>query len=92
MGYTIFTKDNCPWCYKAKDLLKAHRIEYEEMHIPRDLTREEFFAVVESNDTTKAVPKIFHDGNLIGGYEDLVEWFENHSGGYGDGGFAGACC
>jgi thioredoxin reductase (NADPH) len=88
MGYTIFTKDNCPWCVKAKDLLKSHNVEYDEIHIPNDLTREEFYVIVESNNTTKTVPKIFCDDVLIGGYEDLADWFDNHAGGYGEGGLA----
>ena len=85
MGYTIYTKDNCPWCVRAKKLLNDHKIDYEELHIPRDLSREEFYVIVESNDTTKTVPKVFCDGNLIGGYEDLAEWIDNHTGGYGEG-------
>ena len=92
MGYTIFTRDNCSWCVRAKKLLDGHNLEYEELHIPRDLSREEFYAVVDSNDTTKTVPKVFYDGNLIGGYEDLAEWIENHAGGYGEGSLDSSCC
>ena len=92
MGYTVFTKDSCPWCYKAKKLLGDHNIEYEEIHIPRDLTREEFYAIVESNDTTKTVPKIFRDGVLIGGYSELADWIDSHPGGYGEGGLGPGCC
>jgi glutaredoxin len=66
-------------------------MEYEEIHIPKDLSREEFYAIVESNNTTKTVPKIFRDDVLIGEYEDLVDWFDNHAGGYGEGGL-GRCC
>ena len=49
------------------------------------MSKEEFYTLVEKHQTSKTVPKIFSDDELIGGYEDLVDWIENHAGGYGDG-------
>ena len=85
MGISIITKDNCPWCVKAKELLGQHNYNYSEINIPSDLSREVFYALVEKYNTTKTVPKVFDGKTLIGGYEDLAEWIENHSGGYGEG-------
>ena len=85
MGISIITKDDCPWCVKAKDLLKSANRPYREISIPNNLSREEFYELVEKYKTTKTVPKIFDGKELIGGYEDLVEWIENHSGGFGQG-------
>jgi len=81
----IITKDSCPWCVKAKTLLKSHGYTYHEVKVPYSLSREEFYTLVEKHQTTKTVPKIFNGKELIGGYEDLIEWVENHAGGYGDG-------
>ena len=85
MGISIITKDDCPWCVKAKKLLKTVNRPYREISIPNNLSREEFYEIVEKYNTTKTVPKIFDGKELIGGYEDLVEWLENHSGGFGEG-------
>ena len=39
---TIYTKDNCPLCVTAKAQMTAAGQEFTEIHIGRDITREEF--------------------------------------------------
>ena len=34
--YKVYTKTNCSWCTKAKELLKKHNIEFEEINIDED--------------------------------------------------------
>lgn len=41
---TIYTKDNCPACLTAKAQLMAAGTEFKEIHIGKDITREEFMA------------------------------------------------
>ena len=84
----LITKDSCPWCVKAKDLLNSYGYSYQELKIPNLMSKEEFYTLAEKHQTPKTVPKIFSDDELIGGYEDLVDWIENHAGGYGDGSLA----
>ena len=81
----VITKDSCPWCVKAKALLKTHGYTYQEVKVPHSLSKEEFHTLAEKNQTPKTVPKIFDGTKLIGGYDDLVDWIENNSGGYGEG-------
>jgi len=81
----LITKDDCPWCVKAKDLLNTYGYLYQELKIPNSMSKEEFYTLVEKHQTSKTVPKIFSDDDLIGGYEELADWIENHAGGYGDG-------
>jgi glutaredoxin 3 len=85
MMIQIITKDSCPWCVKAKTILKTHGYSYQEIKIPYSLSKEEFHTLVEEYQTSKTVPKIFDDKELIGGYEDLIIWLDNHIGGYGEG-------
>ena len=66
-------------------LLKDHNISFKELNVPYSFSQEEFHALVKKHSTTKTVPKVFFGEELIGGYEELVDWVENHSGGYGDG-------
>jgi len=84
--YTIITKDNCKWCVLAKKEFKKRNLQYNVRNIPEDLSKEEFQHIVEQHDTKLTVPKIFKESILIGGYEDLLEHFENGEGGYGEGG------
>ena len=66
----VYTKDNCPYCVKAKALLKGYGLEYVETVIGKDITREEFLDIFP---TAKTVPQIILDGERIGGYDDLAK-------------------
>ena len=58
----IFTRDGCPFCVRAKGLLRGAGIEFEELSLNRDYTDQTLRAV--SSDTT--YPQVFIDGKLIG--------------------------
>jgi glutaredoxin len=70
---TIYSKDNCPWCDRAKELLTQKGETYEEFKIGRELTREEF---LEQFPNVRTVPYIMIDGNVIGGFEQLRSRYE----------------
>lgn len=65
---TVYTKDNCPHCVKAKALLKSHELEYTETVIGKDVSREDFLEIFPE---ARTVPQIIMDGELIGGFEEL---------------------
>lgn len=65
----IYTKENCPYCRLAKDLLSARHISFEEVRIDLDdKKRDEMMRL--SNKRT--VPQIFINDQPIGGYDDLA--------------------
>jgi len=78
----IYSKDNCPFCEKAKNLLASHNIEYAENQIGVDVTREELLDLLPN---ARTVPQIFLYGNYIGTYDQLVEYFENNTTGSTEG-------
>lgn len=65
MRAKIYTRASapCPYCDKAKALLKDMSIDYDEVPV----TSKE-----ELPEGWKTVPVVFLDGELIGGYDDLV--------------------
>jgi len=71
MKVVIITKKNCPWCDKAKDLLKETDIAFFEMDISEHPSLLEFFKHLNLN----TVPQIFNKDERIGGYTDLVQYF-----------------
>ena len=83
--FTIVSRDDCPWCDRAKEMITRHGHHYNEVNVPQSLSREEFMNLVEKHKTTKTVPKIFLGSKLIGGYDDLADWYDIHPGGFGDG-------
>ena len=73
----IYTKDNCPYCVRAKTLLNAKNKQYQEMKIGEDLTREDFISLFPN---VKTVPHIIINGDEIGGFDKLTEWFTTDAG------------
>ena len=71
MKVVIITKKNCPWCDKAKDLLKETDIAFFEMDISEHPSLLEVFKHLN----LKTVPQIFNRDERIGGYNDLVQYF-----------------
>ena len=73
MKVEIYTKNNCIWCDRAKLLLDSKDIEFKEIDLSDDLKREKFYNSIGEN--VKTVPQIYIDDLRIGGYQDLVAWF-----------------
>jgi glutaredoxin len=68
---TIYSKNNCPFCDKAKGLLKLKGITYTEVKID-EVPEAREFVVAEGHRT---VPQIYQDGKLLveGGYTGLAK-------------------
>jgi glutaredoxin 3 len=66
---TIYSKNNCPFCDQAKNLLKLKGVDYSEIKIDEDQTAREF--VLSKGHRT--VPQIYRDGELLveGGFQGL---------------------
>lgn len=77
MHALIYSKDNCPFCVKAKYIFESQNIPYKEINIGRDITREEFLELFPDQ---KTVPLIFIDTQKIGGYSELVKHIEKNDG------------
>ena len=76
MNITIYSKPNCSWCVKAKELMNKLHLKYDEKKLNEDYQREYLRALVPEN-LPLTVPQVFVDGNRVGGYEDFAEWCDN---------------
>lgn len=70
----VWSKDQCPFCDQAKNLLKLKGIEYEERNINKGWTKEQ---LLEAVPTARTVPQIFLDEQLVGGFTELRERLNN---------------
>lgn len=74
-GNTVFYKEGCTFCIRAKALLDGKGITYEKHDVVQDpLQARRMFSVVKKhvgNKTPVTVPQIWLDGTYIGGAEDL---------------------
>ena len=67
----IFSTAACPFCDKAKQLLKKWNISYEEAMIDTDpAARRQFSAATNG---ARTVPQIIIDNVCIGGFTELTE-------------------
>jgi glutaredoxin 3 len=65
----IYTKDYCPYCRRAKDLLSGKDLNFIEYDVTNDPKKEE---EMRQRSGRRTVPEIFVDGRLIGGCDDLM--------------------
>jgi glutaredoxin 3 len=64
----IYTKDYCPFCHRAKDLLAGKGLDFIEYDVTNDVAKEQ---EMRQRSGRTSVPEIFIDGHLIGGCDDL---------------------
>lgn len=81
--FLIYGRDNCVWCDRAVALLENKGIDYTLIKINTE-TGENLQEFFDATNNARTVPQIFINGELIGGYDRLAEYFENESGGFGD--------
>jgi len=75
MTITIYSKNNCIYCNKAKTLLKNLGLEYEEKSLEKDFGSDPSKLIEDIGKNVRQMPQIKIDGELIGGYNQLVEHF-----------------
>ena len=68
----VYSKTNCPFCDKAKQLFSEKNQAYTEMVIGEDITREEFMSLFPN---VRTVPFIIINTEEVGGYDRLVEYY-----------------
>jgi len=73
MDVTVFSRDGCPYCVRAKGMLNDAGIQFDELVLNRDFPESTIRAV--SGKTS--VPQVFVNGERIGGAEELEAWLAN---------------
>lgn len=72
---TIYSKNHCPFCTRAKQLLESKGIAFEEIKIDEDAVAKEFIV----GEGHRTVPQIYQNGKLFveGGYTGLAKLTED---------------
>ena len=66
---TVYTTDYCPYCVRAKDLLKRRGVEFEEIKLDQD--DDQVWDELYQRSQMRTVPQIFADGKILGGFTEL---------------------
>ena len=75
----VYSKTNCKWCKKTKELFDNNGFEYEEINLDDDDKRKEFYNSVNNNENlndenkVNSVPQIYLNNKRIGGYDKLID-------------------
>ena len=72
MKAIIYTTPVCGYCQMAKNLMTKRNIEYEEVTVGKDITKEELVEVLGKD--VRTVPQILVDNVYVGGYTELSKF------------------
>ena len=79
--FKVYTKNNCNWCVRAKELLKKNNIEFTEINIEESFEDKMVLRALR----LRTVPQIWNDDLHLGGYRQLESWIgENYDSNYID--------
>lgn len=65
---TIYSKEICPYCVKAKNLLKRKGLNYDEIIVNTDEIKQN---MIKKSNGRMTVPQIFIGDYHVGGCDDL---------------------
>lgn len=68
----VLTRDGCPFCAKAKKMLKDAGYDYVEVPLPHTIRSKALGAIAHA----QTVPQVFINGKLIGGSEELETYLK----------------
>jgi glutaredoxin len=73
--WTIYSKNQCPYCDKAKFALQNEDVEVKNISDNPDYLTE----LMEKNPVARTMPQVFKEDQLIGGYDALQVYLANRS-------------
>ena len=65
---TVYSTAYCPFCMRAKELLKRKKIAFEEVDLTNDQKKRD---EIQEKTGWMTVPMVFIGDEFIGGYDDL---------------------
>ncbi len=65
----LYTTTSCPFCVRAKALLRTKAVQFQEIDVTDDDALRE--KMIELAGGRRTVPEIFINGQLVGGYDEL---------------------
>jgi glutaredoxin len=71
MNYTIYSKENCPYCHKIKTVMELTGNDFVVYTLGEDFTKDEFYSEFGEGST---FPQILCDGKKLGGCVDTIKF------------------
>ena len=71
MNFTVYSKQNCPYCTKVKQVLELTGSNFEIQILEKDFTREDFYAKFGEGST---FPQVVCNDKKLGGCVDTIKF------------------
>jgi glutaredoxin len=75
MNFTVYSKENCPYCSKVKQVLELTGSKFVSYELDKDFTREEFYDKFGQGST---FPQVLCDEQKLGGCVDTIKFLKEH--------------
>jgi glutaredoxin len=73
MNFAVYSKQDCPYCYKVKQVLELTGNKFVVYTLGEDFTREEFYSEFGEGST---FPQVLCDDQKLGGCTDTVKYLK----------------
>jgi glutaredoxin len=73
MKAVLWSRENCQWCERVRQLFTHCKIEYLEYKLDKDFTRHQFYEEFEEGAT---FPQVQLDNKHIGGCKDTLHYLQ----------------
>jgi len=71
----LYSKPNCSFCNKAKNLLNFYNLSYDEKILDIDFTRQDILSLYPK---ARTFPVVVIDGTYIGGFAELQQYIKSN--------------
>ena len=75
MEFTVYSKLECPYCYKVTQALELCGKSYKVYTLDEDFTREEFFSEFGKGST---FPQVVYDDIHLGGCRETISFLKEN--------------
>ena len=73
MNFAVYSKEDCPFCYKVKQVLELTGNNFVVYNLGEDFTKEEFYSEFGEGST---FPQVICDDQKLGGCTDTVKFLK----------------
>jgi len=71
MNFAVYSKEDCPYCFKVKQVLELTGSNFVVYNLGEDFTKEEFYSEFGEGST---FPQVICDDKKIGGSVDTIKF------------------
>ena len=75
MNFAVYTKDNCPYCEKIKQVMDLTKLSYVVYNLNEDFDKKSFIDEFGQGST---FPQVVVDGKKLGGCVDTIEFLREN--------------